>query len=185
MLSVSTAVALFNLKIIPMLSYSLDRVWGHLTESCFESLEKSFCTYMKRVLCLHPKTRNRFVYIMAKCVPAVETIRIRLRAPPTEAYARFVSRLEVKVSGAVSEVGDLDVYVSRSLWADSGCKSRHVYTRYIVHGYHHVMCSNRSFHYPDEQCICQHCSEFCSKYHCTNCEFFSESLHCLSRSAWR
>ena len=87
-LSVSTAVALFNLKIIPMLSYSLDRVWGHLSESCFKTLEGCFCTYM----------RNRFVYIMANCIPAVEPIRNGLKALPSESFTQFVLGLQVKVS---------------------------------------------------------------------------------------
>ena len=180
-LSVSAAVALFELEIVPMLSYALDRVWGHLTESCFEALERCFCTYMKRVRCLHPKARNRFVYLLAGYGPALETIRMRLKAPTTEPFLSFVYKWQGKVAEALAEVGNLDIYLAREMWAERGCQSRHVYTRYIVHGYHHVVCSNRNYHQPDDQCVCRFCSQSCAKYHATACGSFDESLHSLSR----
>src|SRR5580693_5329410 len=117
-MSVGTAVKVFNMKFLPMLSYGLDRVWKHLTVENFRSLEPCFCTFMKRVLSLHKSTKNRFVYLLADCPPSVEVMRQRLRILPTISFTEFVDSIREKNSAVVAEVGDLNILSNRSLWAE-------------------------------------------------------------------
>ena len=110
-LSVGTAVRLFELKLLPMLSYGLGRVWKHLTTSNFAALERCFCTYMKRVLCLHRTAKNSFIYLLAEYPLAVEVMRVSLNAPVTDTFQSFRAEWEVKVAAAATEVLQLDVFL--------------------------------------------------------------------------
>ena len=137
---------------------------------------------MKRVLCLPIRARSRFVYLMSGCPPAAETIRLRLKMPRTVPYERFISEWEAKVEQARREVGGLDVFNALHLWSGSACDSRHVYTRYIVHGYHYLVCSNAAFHEEYELCTCRFCLQRCTKYHAVECTALDQkSLHYFSR----
>ena len=180
-LSLSAATKLFALKAVPMMSYSLGRVWKYLSLADFRLLEGCFCTYMKRVLCLSMTARSRFVYLLADCGPIMEAIRSRLKAPITESFSQFLSEWCPKVAEATEEVGLLDVFLLRDLWFGRACSSRHVYTRYIVHGYHHLVCSFPEYHQAGDLCLCKFCSQKCAKYHVSLCPQLDSSLHFLSR----
>src|SRR5580693_5943219 len=95
-MSVGTGVKVLNMKFLPMLSYGLDRAWKHLTVENFRSLERCFCTFMKRVLSLHKTTKNRFVYLLADCPPSVEAIRKRLWVLPTRSFTEFLDSVREK-----------------------------------------------------------------------------------------
>lgn len=180
-LSVQTAIRLYGIKIVPMLSYSLDRVWNHLTYANFGLLEKVFCVFMKRVLCLHSASRSRFIYVLGGCGPSIEEIRIRLKVPPTDAFNQFLSDWQQKVVVAMRQVRTLDVFHTKEMWEGTSCGDRHVYTRYMVHGYHHLICEKTFFHEVDAECRCRYCLETCDIYHVTKCEAKAMSLHAWAR----
>lgn len=180
-LSVNAALKLFALKAVPMMSYGLGRVWGHLSLADIRLLEKCFCTFMKRVLGLSNKSRSRFVYLLADCGAIVELVRSRLKAPITEPFNQFMIEWHLKVAEAKQEVGHLDVFLARELWEGRACSDRSVYTRYIVHGFHHLVCSTKGFHQVGDQCLCRFCSQPCVKYHIVKCPNVDRSLHFLSR----
>ena len=138
---------------------------------------------MKRVLCLSIKARSRFVYVLSDCAPMVELLRLRLRMPVTEPLNNFLREWRRKVTEAATEVRTLDIFKSPWLWAGVACDDRHVYTRYIVHGFHHLVCSRREFHEDySTQCICRFCSQQCAKYHAVDCPALQRrSLHFFSR----
>ena len=133
------------------------------------------------VLYLSLTARSRFIYLLADCGPIVEMIRSRLKAPTTEPFSQFMAEWHQKVAEASQEVGHLDVFLLREMWAGRACASRHVHTRYIVHGYQHLVCSTTEYHHAGDHCLCRFCSQTCDKYHAVLCPALGHSLHFLSR----
>ena len=136
---------------------------------------------MKRALRLHKAIKSRFIYLLSGQGPSIETIRVRLKVAQTEPFRRYLQEWQIKLSEAQLEVGTLDVYLQEALWSQAGCRDRHVYTRYIVHGYHHLVCSFKSYHQPGDGCLCRFCMQLCDKYHASSCSVSNRSLHCLCK----
>ena len=90
-LSIETAIKLFELKLLPQVSYGLERLWEYLTTANLRTLERSFTVFMKRTLRLSRSSKSRYVYLMADTVPMVETIRARVKGSRTQAFEEFIS----------------------------------------------------------------------------------------------
>ena len=168
-LPLDIANRIFFMKAVPILAYGLKRIWKYLSVANFDVLERTYTLFMKRVLCLSPRAKSRYVYVLCQRPPMVEEIRRQLKAENTEAFTTFVNQWEEKTETAGMEVQHLQIFTDKKLWEGGACKRRHIYTRLIAHGYHHKLCKDQSFHDPDVQCICIYCEMFCDKYHSVYC----------------
>jgi len=63
----TTRVAIFDLKIVPMVSYGLLLLWTRLTLSHLRELKRVKTTYLKQALGAHRRSSNRLVYLLARC----------------------------------------------------------------------------------------------------------------------
>ncbi|XP_018496824.1 uncharacterized protein LOC108864883 [Galendromus occidentalis] len=181
-LSLHTAIALFKMKLMPIISYGLKRVWNHLTSTDFKKLEQCFTLYMKRALSLHRSTRSRYVYALTGSPLMINEIRERIREEQTPPFIQVLQEWSKKVNDALSELEQEEIFRKRQLWAESASDERHVYTRYLVHGYHHLLCTDNSFHDADgAKCLCRYCGDSCPKYHAAKCRSGLTSLYCLSK----
>ena len=170
------------LKILSKLSCNLDRIWVHLTLAHFCLLERCFTLYMKRVLCLPKGSRSRPVYVLTGCEPILIVVQRRLRMLTTSPLDSFLVEWKKKVYEAHQEVERLDVFLNHDLWSGPACENRHVFTRFICHGYHHLLCSSIECYGESPLCICRYCSQNCVKYHAIECpELEGTSLHALAR----
>ena len=61
---ISKALKLFDAKIAPCAHYGIQLIWEHMKATDFEKLERVKPAFLKRVLGLHPSTRNRLIYLM-------------------------------------------------------------------------------------------------------------------------
>ena len=66
-LSLKTALALFDLKILPSAAYGVPLIWDKLTESDLVVLDRVKTTFRKQVMGVHRTARNRKVYLLAGC----------------------------------------------------------------------------------------------------------------------
>ena len=135
----------------------------------------------KRVLCLHRTARSRYVYVLSGALLMIDVIRKKVKGDLTEAFLFVMEEWSGKVNGALSELLHEELFRRPDLWAGSALDDRHVYTRYLVHGYHHLFCVNRAFHDADDACKCKNCGLVCEKYHATRCLSRRESLCVLSK----
>ncbi|KAJ4443961.1 hypothetical protein ANN_05750, partial [Periplaneta americana] len=46
-------------------------------------------------------------------------------------------------------------------WARPNYEIRHILTRYAIHGFHHKVCSTKSFQEPNQECECELCKNPC------------------------
>ncbi|KAJ4430781.1 hypothetical protein ANN_19372 [Periplaneta americana] len=85
-----------------------------------------------------------------------------------EPYSEHLKRREAKRR----EIGP-DFYATNSMlernWTKENREQRHVLTRLAIHGFHHKICSDKTYHNPSDSCVCELCSQRCDRYHITVC----------------
>lgn len=65
-LSIETALALFEIKIVPIIAYGLQLIWSNLSGRQLEELDKFKASYLKRILSTHRTSRNQLVYMISQ-----------------------------------------------------------------------------------------------------------------------
>lgn len=147
----------------------MGRVWKHLIFGNFQEFEKCFCAYLKRTFRVHRSTRNRYLSGLADMdTPFVEIMRARLVAENTPVFLEFVEQWKSKVSDARARLEDDPILGRREHWSATMYTRRHIFVRYIVHGYHHCLCSRENCHEPKD--TCKYCGHRCTQYHAIICE---------------
>ena len=85
-LSLETAIALFNIKIVPMAVYGIELIWEHLGGKQFEELDRLKAAFLKRAMGVHRTARNRIVFLLASEPLLTEELQRRRGLPETRAY---------------------------------------------------------------------------------------------------
>ena len=75
MLSVKTALQLYNLKIAPAAAYAITLVWKHLSTANLETLNRAKEAYLERFLGLHATAKDRMAYLLAGTPSPLEICR--------------------------------------------------------------------------------------------------------------
>lgn len=175
LLSIKTAVKLFNLKVSPVASYGIQIVWPYLSLTDFANLESVKANFLKRALCLSKFTKSRLVYELTGENFFVQELQTQFNLPITPVFKTFIKRRVDK-----SEDINLSFYntpaFSNVNWKNPNFKNRHIFTRFAVHGFHHKICIIKEFHECGTQCKCKLCGEQCEQYHLLKCTNRSISL---------
>lgn len=174
-LSLETAMELFRCKIMPILTYGIEIIWPYLTEKNLEALEKVKALYIKRAIAVSKTTRSRLVYLLAREPFLIEDLRILLPLPNTKASEKSLQNLNKKRQEIPIEFYGTGAMIDRS-WTASNFETRHVFTRMAVHGFHHIICKDESYHEPTETCECKLCGQKCERYHLELCTKRTKSI---------
>ena len=186
-LSVDCAKKLFKIKFAPMASYGIEVIWPFLSVKDFKELERVKSRYLKRVLGVHKKNKNTYVYRLAEEALFVEELKTQYNLPPTENYDKFLtgykSEHETRFNAKF-----LDTPAMRNdVWKQPLFeKDRHVFTRYAIHGFHNQICNQTSdkkqCFIESDQCVCILCGEKCTQYHLNECNKRVQSLNVYATS---
>ena len=168
-LSMETAMKLFNIKIIPIITYGIELLWTHLNKNNPTRIERVKALYLKRVMCLSKYTPSRLVYVLARESFCIEDIRSLHLLPSTNPYQELLRDLQEKRNEIWADFYCTDAMIERE-WTRSGYELRHVMTRFAVHGFHHRICAIKTFHEVNEACICELCRKPCDRYHVALCK---------------
>ncbi|XP_018493745.1 uncharacterized protein LOC108863712 [Galendromus occidentalis] len=79
LLSLRTALALFDLKVAPVASFGIQIIWKRLSVAQLETPERIKPVYLKRVFGLRTSTKNRFVCLLTDTKLFVEDLRDRYK----------------------------------------------------------------------------------------------------------
>jgi hypothetical protein len=170
-LSVRTALELFNLKISPIASYGIEVIWPFLSSNDLENLEKVKSRYFKRVLRLSKINKSRYIYEILDTDPFVTDLKIKFKLTDTKSYEKFFEAMLVKKTEIRDDFYEkLETINGNVQWTQSCFEDRHVFTKFLCHGYHGHFCTNTEFHYEAGiDCRCKFCGSICSQYHITEC----------------
>ena len=181
LLSIDTALKLFDLKIAAIASYGIELIWPLLKESDLMLLESVKAAYLKRMLCLYKKVQSRHVYLLAQTNYFVTELKERFSLSDTPHYQKFLESQQKKVGEIDKEFYNTSAMIVTT-WTQPEQKDRHVFTRYAVHGFHYLLCNNMEYHTASmDSCKCKLCGHDCSTYHMKSCT--SSNLKSLSEYA--
>ena len=91
----------------------------------------------------------------------------------TTAYEELLREVQGKGDSIEESFYSIDAMVNRE-WTQEEYDLRHVMTRFAIHGFHHRICSRKTFHMVNQECICVLCSEQCDIYHDMGFFFFEK-----------
>jgi hypothetical protein len=92
-LLLETAMKVFYVKIVPILTYILTMIWEHLEENSLKMLESVKATYLKKALRVSRFTPLRLVSVLARECLLIEDLRCR---PHTDAMNKIVTQRQKK-----------------------------------------------------------------------------------------
>jgi hypothetical protein len=167
LIALGTAMQLFRLKVVPVLTYGIELIWEYLTCKQLQELEKMKARYLKRVLGVSQHNRLRLVYELAKETFFVEDLKTSLMLPTTAAYKDALRELNDK-KGIWEDICTREAMTNWK-WTETNYQLRNVIKRIAVHGFHFKFCSDARFHEPNDECRCKLCSAPCGRYHITEC----------------
>lgn len=175
LLSVDTAVQLFNAKIVPIITYGIELLWEHLKISDLRIWESVKASFLKRILAVSRFTSSRLVYVLTREQFFLEELRMRYLLPSTKAYEQLLQERRQKRDAIPEEFYGTPAMIDRS-WSGPNKELRHQITRYAVHGFHHKVCVNDSYHEIEDACRCKLCGLKCTRYHLELCSKVTMSL---------
>lgn len=175
LLDIKTALILFDAKITPILTYGIHIVWNHLTVGDLATMEKVKASYLKRILCVSKFTASRLVYELASECFLIEVLRSRLLLPSTAASDQLLRQRIEKRESIWPEFYATDAMLDKE-WTHANFELRHLVTRLAVHGFHHKICCKKTFHVPNQECVCKLCNGTCDRYHIVICTKRTQSM---------
>ena len=167
-LSLSTAMALFDLKVGPTVSYGIEVIWPHLTKANMAQLDRVKAAFLKRALGVHRTSRNRLVYLISEAPLFVEDLLRRFNLPRTAAYEEHILEWEEKMADVDTDFFNTRAFLTNG-WKEPCHEHRHIILRFAMHGFHHKICSTQGFHEANERCLCRLCGALCRTYHLQEC----------------
>lgn len=170
LLSLNTALRLFDLKVAPTASYGIEVIWERLSIANLETLNRVKSCFLKRTLCLHPTARSRYAFLLANAPLFIEDLVKRYNLPTTKALTEWIRIWEVKLSEIDPSFFNTKAMQSEE-WKGPGRVTRHLTTRFALHGFHNKLCLTEGFHEPTETCVCRLCRGECPRYHAASCRF--------------
>jgi hypothetical protein len=97
-LSIETAIALFHIKISPIMSYAIENIWEHLPKNDLALIERVKAMYLKKVLCLAKNAPSRLTYELTRQPFYIEELRLRILLTSTREYQALLQELHAKKS---------------------------------------------------------------------------------------
>jgi hypothetical protein len=99
----------------------------------------------------------------------IEELRTKLQLPSTKNAEAHLAERRKKREEIPLDFYRRDAMLNRN-WINANQRLRHMVIKLAVHGDHHKICKNMSYHDPSENCMCSLCDQFCDIYHITRCK---------------
>jgi hypothetical protein len=118
--SLESAMTLFRVKLVPILTYCIQVVWDHLTETDLKTLEKLKAVHLKKLLCV-PKTG---IYTDEE-IFLIQDFRMQLLLSSTPAVARTAEMREKKKNNIWTDFCSTDA-MTNPKWMKANYQPRRV-----------------------------------------------------------
>ena len=166
---------IFRTKIVPIHTYGIELTWEKLRTKDLQTLENVKARFLKMTLGVSKHTRSKLIYVLAREPFLLEEFRTKWDLPYTPNWRKALDERTRKQEDIWEEFYSTEAMVNRT-WTGTNQDLRHFITSLAVHGYHHRVCRNQSFHEPDISCVCELCENFCDRYHAITCRNRNSSL---------
>jgi Reverse transcriptase (RNA-dependent DNA polymerase) len=183
--SLDTALKIFDLAISPIASYGIEAIWSYLSLSDLHHLETVKTRFLKRALSLSKFIKSRYTYKLAETGYFIDDLRRKFSLPETESYKKFLTNQTFKNSCINPQFFDTPAMINQN-WKTACFENRHVFTRFACHGFHYVLCNDKSYHASaHDACKCVKCGDKMDQYHFNKCDKNDMSLIEASKFCWK
>lgn len=178
--SLVTAMKIFNMKILPMITYGLCSISPHLKSFHFTELDRIKSIFLKRLLAVPLSTNNSLVYTLTEEQRLSQTLIMSANSFDFDHEECYKYRdLVVAEDREMLKKGYSDGPAFKcSSWKQALDKRRHAIVGFTAHGFHHLICNNKKWHsHPTSSCVCTLCG--CSdlnRLHALSCSHVINSL---------
>ena len=155
--SIKTAIKIFNMRIKPIVIYSLSSFSRFLTLNNILKLDRIKSLYLKKTLLLPKHTTVTLVHELCSQRRLIEGLihdgLVDLKRKVRRDYLSFVE--EKAMEFVVANYTDGPAFQTH-LWKES-ISLRYQVVGFTAHGFHHLWCENKAFHSHKNNCICRFC----------------------------
>lgn len=168
--SIKTAMNLFRIKILPIVSYALKSFSHLLTLENLKQIDRVKTTFLKRALGLHRNASSTLSLQLTHESSLVEELILNGYEFPQaslEPYRLF--REARNMEFVANRFTDGPAFLNDK-WRSSLQKNRSLVCRTTAHGFHHKLCLAENFCDQGVECICKYCGERgIARYHILQC----------------
>jgi hypothetical protein len=177
LVALETAVVIFNMKIRPIIEYSLAEIAARLTHNQLLEIDKVKAAFLKRTLGLHSSVSSTFTHALSTQAPLCHDLRAIGIPFSDNAWMRYDAHCEERGWAFVEQNFTDGVAFTTEGWKAAHQKWRHFATRHTFHGFHWRICSTAGWHEPNDDCRCRLCNQSASeRYHIDSCPAYQTPL---------
>ena len=168
--SISTAAKIYRMKIQPMITYSLELISPLLSVHQLQELDKAKAKFFKKALSIHDSSSSTMTLELTGEKTFVEDMKDQGLHFDDDAWNQYQLDREERKWDFVSKRYTDGLAFNTAIWKTANFKKRHLITRSTAHGFHHLMCQDKTRHEANEDiCTCQLCERPASLQHINSC----------------
>lgn len=167
--SIETGFKIFKLKIVPIVTYGLSAIAQHLNVKQLKTINQIKAAFVKKLLGVHTSTSSTLALMIVGEHTFIEDLQQTFAFNRT-ALADHLLVTDRRRAELYNEGYELGPAFTSRCWRSANQTNRHVLTRFTVHGFHHFICRNTSYHTISPLCECKLCgSTDLDRYHLSTC----------------
>lgn len=171
LVSLDTAIRIFDLKVRPIACYALDSICSFLTCRQLAQLDRVKSLFLKKAIGVHKSASSTLVHEIAATATLTEDLKRNNYIISDNEWTAYKELRDEKKTEATWKYGSDGPAFQSDSWKGSLRKNRHVFTRATVHGFHHLLCCYQECYEPKDDCTCVLChEENMTLYHVVECK---------------
>jgi hypothetical protein len=173
--SVSTALKIFEMKVLPILTYGYSSISTYLTWKQMVEMDRAKTLFLKRALRL-PKNASATLCLHLCDTPALFIdLKNRGLDLAEEQWAQYEQHRREREGEFDNEAFVEGPAFQDQQWKRASQRHRHAYTRMTAHGFHHKICETPGYHDRSQTCRCRLCRESAvNRFHALTCEHLGD-----------
>ena len=176
LVSVECAMKIFNMKILPTVTYCLKAYSKSLTVEQLIEIDKIKTAFVKRALCLHESASSTLALEMVNTDALCQQLEALGYGFDNDTWREYCSHREERILRCCVEYGSVGPAFTNQSWLKKKQRNRHVFTRSTVHGFHMKLCIFLNCRRPEDDCRCVLCGGYAPIYHLLECPALADEI---------
>jgi hypothetical protein len=167
--SIKTATKIYDMKIHPIISYSLKAITRHLKLTQLRDLDKPKARFYKKALGLPQSASSTLALELAGVPTYCHQLRLLGHEFDDEVWRQYLLERQAKHQKFLEKGYSDGPAFKNDKWKLARAENRHLITRTTSHGFHHYFCSSGTCFDPSDECICRECGDPADRLHILTC----------------
>ncbi|CAG0900082.1 unnamed protein product, partial [Cyprideis torosa] len=171
LVSIDTAMRIYRMKIQPIVTYLLDLLSPGLTCKQMEELDRVKAAFVKRALGVHRNASATLALEIVGTGTLCEDLARQGYVFDEQVWRNYKEKREEKLLQLSIEQYHRAPCFQFNEWRKASQKTRSIYTRASIHGFHHKICKYLNCYEIGPDCCCVLCDgKILTKYHIIHCD---------------